>query len=567
MNGSFGWKIIDNLQFRTEGGLDTYGYVDNRFYGRSTYYVSNIPLAENQDQPAVILNDRKELRLRNTNTLNYNFKDILGENHHLNLLLGHEVLKTEVNQLTSAIHGFPNLFSADEAFKLTSQGTPQSVTNNYSPDDKLLSFFGRANYDFMDRYLLSATYRADGSSKFLGNNRWGYFPSAAVAWKISEESFMSGMSSWMDLLKIRLSYGEAGNNNIPTGQTVQSFVSGTTTWVNGVENFWSASKTMANPNLKWETTISRNIGLDFGLLESKLTGSLEFYQNNTSDLLIRFPTPGTGYDDQFRNMGETQNKGMEISLNYVAIEKENFGLSFSGNISYNKNRIKSIGEMDYINGTSNWASTAIGPDFLVLAGSPLGLMNGYLNDGRYEVSDFEGYDETSGWILKAGVADVSGVVADAAPGVMKLKDLNGDGVINASDKKVIGNVNPRHTGGFIVNGYAYGFDLTASFNWSYGNEVYNANKIEYTTATPQGQYRNLSGEMADGNRWTNIDPLDGAVGHRPYGTSGPECEYYHVVAVHGPLRFHRLGGGRWFILTFEYAHARIQHAGRVCRQS
>jgi hypothetical protein len=136
-------------------------------------------------------------------------------------------------------------------------------------------------------------------------------------------------------------------------------------------------------------------------------------------------------------------------------------------------------------------------------------MNGYLNDGRYEVSDFEGYDETNGWILKAGVADVSGVVADAAPGVMKLKDLNGDGVINASDKKVIGNVNPRHTGGFIINGYAYGFDLTASFNWSYGNNVYNANKIEYTTATPQAQYRNLSGEMADGNRWTNIDPLTG----------------------------------------------------------
>lgn len=509
MNGSFAWKILENLQFRTEGGLDTYTHIDNRFYGLSTYYVSNIPLAENQDQPAVILNDRKELRLRSTNTLNYDFKRMLGENHHLNLLLGHEVLRTEVTQLTSAIHGFPKLFSADEAFKLTTQGIPQSVNNNFSPDDKLLSFFGRANYDFKNRYLLSATYRADGSSKFLDGNRWGYFPSAAVAWKISEENFMSGASQWVDLLKLRLSYGEAGNNNIPTGQTVQSFVSGASAWINGVENFWSASKTMANPDLKWETTTSRNIGIDFGVFESRLTGSVEFYQNNTTDLLIRFPTPGTGYDDQFRNIGETENKGIELALAYAVIENENYGLSVSGNISFNRNKIKSIGDMEYINGTSNWASTQIGPDFRVLVGQSLGKMYGYVNDGRYEVSDFEGYDATNGWILKAGVADVSAIVTDAAPGVMKLRDLNGDGVITADDKKVIGRVNPKHTGGFVINGYAYGFDLTASFNWSYGNDVYNANKIEYTTSTPQAQYRNMLTIMADGNRWNNIDPVSG----------------------------------------------------------
>jgi TonB-dependent starch-binding outer membrane protein SusC len=511
INGSFGWKLINNLTLRIEGGMDSYGYMDNRFYGLSTYYVSNAPSAENQDHPAVILRDRNEVRLRNTNTLNYDFKDILTSDHHLNLLLGQETLSTEVNQQTSTIHGFPKLFTSDEAFKLTTQGEPQSVDDNYSPDDKLLSFFTRANYDYKGRYLLSATYRADGSSKFSEGNRWGYFPSAAAAWKISDEAFMSGSSNWLDQLKLRVSYGEAGNNNIPPGQTVQSFVSSTNAWINGFDSFWAASRTMANPNLKWETTVTRNVGIDFAVLSSRLSGSLEFYRNNTKDQLIRFPIPGTGYDDQFRNLGETENKGIELSLTYVAIEKENYGLSFSGNISFNRAKVVSLGGLDYINGTSNWASTAIGPDFQVVKGEPLGQMYGYVNDGRYEVSDFEGFDG-SDWILKPGVVDdPTAIVMDPMPGAMKLQDITGDGNVTADDKKIIGNANPKHTGGFIINGYAYGFDLTASFNWSYGNDVYNANKIEYTTATPQTQYRNLITMMGDGQRWTYIDPSTGLV--------------------------------------------------------
>lgn len=512
MGGSVAWKITNNLQLKTEGGLDTYGYQDNRFYGLSTYYISNIPLSENQGHPAVILSDRKEVRLRNTNTLNYDFKSILGDNHHLNLLVGQEILKTEVNQLTSAIHGLPRQFSSEEAFKLTSVGKPQLVDNNYSPDDKLLSFFARANYDFLGRYLLSATYRADGSSKFMDGNRWGYFPSAAVAWKISEESFMQNFSSWMSAMKLRVSYGEAGNNNIPTGQTIQSFAANNSTWMNGFGSYWSAVKTMANPDLKWETTVTQNIGLDFGLWQDRLTGTVEFYKNNTKDQLIRFPIPGTGYDDQFRNMGETENKGIEVALSYAAIERENYGLNFSFNISFNRNKIISIGNMDYIPGTSNWASTAIGPDYRVNAGMSLGTMYGYHSDGRYEVSDFEGYDESTGrWILKAGVADASSIIGNGsvAPGMMKLRDLTDDGKVTDADKEIIGYVNPKHTGGFIINGYAYGFDLTASFNWSYGNDVYNANKIEYTTSTPQAQYRNLIDIMGEGKRWTNIDPATG----------------------------------------------------------
>jgi TonB-linked SusC/RagA family outer membrane protein len=505
IGGSFAWKIINNLQFKTEFGVDNFLYSDSRFYGRTTYYVRNAPALENQNLPAARLIDRKEYRLRSTNTITY---DVLEDNtHNLRLLVGQEALHSEINQLTNILHGYPALFTSEEAFKLTTQGVPFSTDNNFSPDDKLLSFFARANYEFKDRYLLTAVYRADGSSRFLGDNVWGYFPSVSAGWKISEEDFMQGTKGWLDQLKLRASYGLAGNNNIPRGQTVQSFISSTTSWINDVASYWAASKTMSNPDLKWETTSTRNIGLDFGILQGRVNGTVEVYQNNTEDLLINFPVPGTGYDYQYRNMGETENKGLEVSLNVIAIDKEKYGLNFNFNISFNKNKINSLGVMEELAGgevTTGWASTQIANDFLARVGDPIGMMYGYVNDGRYEVSDFEGYDESADeWILKEGVADSDFLTV--RPGVIKLRDLDGDNVVTIDDRQFIGDANPKNTGGFVLNGYAFGFDLMAAFNWSYGNDIYNANKIEFTTSNQNNQYRNLIDMQTEGQRWTNID--------------------------------------------------------------
>ncbi len=323
---------------------------------------------------------------------------------------------------------------------------------------------------------------------------------------------MQDISDMVSNVKLRASYGIAGNNNIPVGQTLTMFESRTNTWMSGFDNYWAAANIMANPDLKWETTYTRNIGLDFSLLKGRISATVEYYQNNTKDLLLEFPTPGTGYNSQFRNIGETENKGIDLSLTYVAIDRSDYGISFSFNTNVNRNRIVSLGELDAItSGTnSNWASTMIGVDYDVRVGGRLGAMYGYQNDGRYEVSDFEGYDESTGqWILKAGVADASGVVGTgvgtARPGMMKLKDVTGDGIVSLDDQRVIGSFLPKHSGGFVINGYAYGFDLTAAFNYSYGNDVYNANKIEFTTGNPNTQYRNLSDMMAEGVRWTNIN--------------------------------------------------------------
>ncbi|WP_426483976.1 SusC/RagA family TonB-linked outer membrane protein [Flavobacterium sp. 2] len=503
--GSFSWKLTQDLVFKTELGLDNYNFQDYRFYGRTTYYVKNNPAAERQGMPAMIMADRKDTRFRNANTLNYDLKKLVGENHNLKLLFGEESIEYKRNDLTSTIQGYPLSFELDQAKKLTTQGTPVSVDNFYSPDDKLLSFFGRANYDYKDKYLFTATYRADGSSKFLGDNKWGFFPAAAAAWKISGEEFLKD-ASWINLLKLRVSYGEAGNNNIPTGQMVQSFISSTSTWINGVDNFWAASKTMANPDLKWETTVTQNIGLDFDLFKNKVTGSVEVYKNKTKDLLMLFPISG-GYDNQYRNMGEIQNSGVEATLNLNLIEREKYGVSLSFNAAFNTNKINSLGVMNNFTASSGWASSSITGDYLVNVGQPLGIMYGYKSDGRYEVSDF---DYAAGaYTLKGGVPDGSTVVGKMQPGAMKLKDIDGDGKVNANDLTVIGNANPKSTGGMVLNANAYGFDLSAAFNWSIGNDVYNANKVEFATSIPNGQYRNLGAEMADGQRWTNLDPSTG----------------------------------------------------------
>jgi len=523
MLGSFSWKIINNLQFKSDFGMDIYDNLDYRFYGRSTYYVNNIPAAVNQGKPSLVMSDEKNFRFRNANTLNYDFKDIIGKNHNFKLLLGEEMIDYRNNELTSAIQGYPKSFNFEKAMDLTTQGIPQSVDNYYSPDDKLLSFFGRANYDYKSRYLFTTTFRADGSSKFLGDNRWGYFPSAAVAWKVSEEQFLKDIS-WVNLLKVRFSYGEAGNNNIPTGQTIQSFQSSATTWINNVTNFWAASKTMANPNLKWETTVTQDLGIDYSFFKNRISGTIDAYKNLTNDLLIKFPVAGTGYDSQYRNMGQTQNTGIEGSLNWVAIQKEDYGLSFNFNIGYNKNRINSLGVMENFGQASGWASSSIGNDYAINVGQPMGMMLGYKSDGRYEVSDFTFNAVTGTYKLKPyfladgsrnpeGVPSNSTIVGTLVPGSMKLKDINGDGIVDAKDISIIGNANPKHTGGMVINANVLQFDFMAAFNWSYGNTIYNANKVEYSTTatTPSGQYRNLSTVMADGKRWTNLDPTTGSL--------------------------------------------------------
>ena len=501
-NAAFNWKIIDNLNLKIEGGLEKYNQTDDRFYGMTTYYVAN-----NSTDKTGVSNQHKEAfrtKYRNTNTLNYSFANVLGEDHNLTLLLGEEMTIAKSNLLTIMVDGLNASYDAPMAWNFLSSGTPASVNNYYDPDDKLLSFFGRVNYDYKHRYSIGATLRADGSSKFARGHRWGYFPSAAASWTISNEPWMDNAHSWLDQLKLRYSFGTAGNNNIPSGQLLKQYSATVTAWLSQSTNYWMAGKIMNNPDLTWETTITHNVGLDFGLFQGRLTGSIEVYQNTTKDLLINFPITGSGYDSQYRNLGSTRNRGAEITLNMPIISKKDVSLNIGGNIAYNQNRVTDLGGLTSITAQSYWASTEIGDDYIVEVGQPLGNMYGFVSDGMYSVDDFSW--SGSKWILNDGVVDNSAVIGAnyMIPGAMKLKDLTGDGKVTVADRKVIGNASPDFTGGFNFSGYLYGFDFSANFNYMIGNEVYNANKVEFTSSRKFSN-RNLLNLMTVDQRWTNID--------------------------------------------------------------
>ena len=272
---------------------------------------------------------------------------------------------------------------------------------------------------------------------------------------------------------------------------------------------------MANEDLTWEKTLSHNIGLDFSFFKGRLNGSVEAYHNTTKDLLVQFDTAGSGYEFQYQNVGSIRNQGLEVSLNAVLVEKDNFGLTLGANISLNQNEVLSIGGLSRITSESRWASSEVGVDYVVEPGQPLGNMYGYISDGFYTTEDFSGYDPAKGeWILREGVADASEIIGEEylRPGAMKLKDMDGDFNIDSNDKRVIGNALPLGTGGFSLSGYLYGIDFSANFNYVFGNDIYNANKIEFTSSRKY-QRRNLmkTGEQ----RWTNVDWTTGELVNDP----------------------------------------------------
>ena len=504
-NAAFNWTIIDNLKLKIEGGLEDYRQGDDRFYGLTTYYVANNSTVKNT--PSTQHKEAFRTRYRNTNTLNYDFADVLkNPDHSLSALLGEEMTITKSNTITDMVDGFPTFYDAQMAWNFMASGTPASSNNHISADDKLLSFFGRVNYDYKHKYSLGVTLRADGSSKFARGHRWGFFPSAAASWTISNEPWMDASHSWLDQLTLRYSFGTAGNNNIPSGQLMKEYASSTTSWLSMTNNIFTAGKVLNNPELTWETTYTHNLGLDFSFFQSRLSGSVEVYQNDTKNLLINFPIPGSGYDSQYQNIGSTRNRGVELTLNAPIVSKKDFSLNIGGNIAYNQNRVTSLGGLESIMAQSYWASTEIGDDYIVQVGQPLGNMYGYVSDGMYTVDDFT-YDGAK-WVLNDGVVDCSSILGGSymRPGAPKFKNVDGseDNKVTNADRTIIGNAAPDFTGGFSLSGYVHGFDFSANFNFMIGNQVYNANKVEFTSSRKYYN-RNLLNSMDVDKRWTNID--------------------------------------------------------------
>ncbi len=467
--------------------------------------------------------------LRWTNTISYDF-NFLPKQHRLNILLGHEVTDSGGSKMSISASHFPSNFTKDNAFAMINQYDADHGTSKFSSGvdipGRILSFFGRANYTLMDRYLFTVTFRADGSSKFSPEHRWGYFPAAAFGWRLSEETFMEGTKDWLDNLKVRLSYGTVGNDGISSDLWSQTWTSETDLRYQYIlNNQYSSSydlstEQMANKNLKWETTITRNFGFDFGFLKNRLWGSLDLYWNTTKDLLMLTSLPGiTGFTSTYDNIGQTSNKGIEFSLSGVIFENKDWNITAGMNINFNKGKVDKLAENVTGLYGSSWcgSSSFPGEDYILQEGKPVGMVRGFIYDGFYTTDDFNYVNGQ--YILKEGVADLGSFInpvhgvdrpsgQNAYPGLPKFRDMDNSGSIDEKDVTIIGDMNPVHTGGFNINTTYKNFDLGLYFNWSYGNDVYNVNKIaSLYGAKEKGVYENKLGFMKDS--YKIYDVVDG----------------------------------------------------------
>ena len=479
-NTGLTWKVITGLTAKTELFL-------SRNWSKTQAWVGGHTNGESYNSATLTEGDGYNTRW--DTTLSFEVQG-LGEAHQLNVMAGNEVLSSRSN--SARIYGttYPSEWDMNWAFGNINMTNKVNDTYTYSDGhpSHTLSWFGRANYTLLGRYMFTATFRADGSSKFSEDNRWGYFPAGAVAWRISDEPFLASTRDWMDNLKLRLSYGTSGNDQIASGLTETLWTTGTAT-VNGESiTTYKPASTLGNPDLKWETTISRNAGLDFSFWNGKLRGSLDYYWNTTKDVLMLVPCdPTSGFSYQMQNIAETSNKGIELSLFYEIIRKKDFNLGFGMTYNFNKNKVEKLQEGVLASAHTNWGSSMRVPnyDYIVMEGEPVGLVQGMQSLGFYTVDDFNYANGV--WTLKDGVPDNTIGLGQynspytlpegqkAFPGMVKYEDTNGDKVVDANDATIIGHTMPKHTGGFNFTGRYKSIDFAANFTYQLGGDIYNAN--------------------------------------------------------------------------------------------
>ena len=522
-NVGLNWKPFKNITLRSEFGYRwDYNNTDQVWGSNAT---TNSKYGYN-GQPQAVFTKVSKKNWRNANTITYDNSKLFGGRDHINVLLGQEWSSSEQTTRNAISVAYPTSFGISDVLSNTGAGTALPNEGTIAADENILSYFGRINYTLNDKYLATFTMRADGSSKFGSGNQWGVFPSLALAWRMSDESFMKGASKWLSNLKARLSFGTAGNNRINSGllSTTYSMASNTSKAPFFDENRGSMLEHgtyLYNPNLKWETTITRNFGIDYGFFNGRISGTLDFYWNTTKDLLMQTLIPSnTGYSYQFQNFGKTSNKGVELALNAVLIDKKKFGLNFNFNVSYNKNKIDEL-NMENPWQSSNWSGSTIAKyeDFRVEEGGRLGELWGYKSNGFYTVYDAatgQGdliLKESGTWALVDGKKDNSYTLFGGAlyPGVAKVEvDENG-----APIKQRLGNTVPTTTGGFGFDGHVGNFDFNLFFNYSLGNKIVNGTWLANSFYAGSSKNYNLVNDFRLSNRYTWIDPETGSNLGRP----------------------------------------------------
>lgn len=435
-----------------------------------------------------------------TNTVTYN--NTFGGKHKLNALIGQEVVyfQSESNNLSLIKFPFPN-FGLDDISTATVSDKSTDRSSN-----TLMSYFGRVNYNYDDRYLLTATIRRDGSSKFGPNNKWGIFPSVAAAWRISQESFWqnSKITNVINDLKFRFEYGVTGNNDIGNNlfKTTYSITDYPINNTPGTPVYVTSSN-LGNPNLKWEEMKTTNVGVDLALFNNRIKLTSEWYNNIVDGMLLSAVLPtSSGYSRQYQNIGSMRNRGIEFTLNTINWRSDNFRWSTDFNIGHNRSKVLSL-ERGRDSRTFSVGSNRAGVvTYYATVGEQLGEMYGYVYQGIYTTDDF--IQNANGSLsLKPGV--VKPATGTPKPGDIKFAADNEAGDQFTRKMVKIGDATPDFIGG-ISNNFSYkGFDLAVFMKFSVGGDIYNATKH---SLSPYALFQNVPSEFGT-NFYRLIDPNTG----------------------------------------------------------
>lgn len=495
-NAQLTYNITKSLTLRLNGGINARVDKDENFFNSKTG--RGYPSLNNTKGVNGLFAYDERNEWSNANTLTYKTK--FGKNHSLEALGG-----LTLQGQSRSTYGYEAINVPNEDLGLSGmdQGLPGSISSLLT-ENFLFSYLGRVNYGYKSKYLLTATFRADGSSKFSPANRWAYFPSAAFAWRIDREGFMKKLK-FVSEAKFRLSYGVTGNNRIGDYVRYSSLdmpISRYYSFGNGVPSSAVVVNRFGNADLKWESTKQLDLGLDLGFLKDRFTLSVDLYRKNTEDLLLNANVPySSGFTRIYKNVGEISNEGLEITIGTQNIKNKRFSWTSDFNISFNRNKIVALSENeDNILSTISWLSDYNStPLYAAKVGSSASDFYGVIWDGVYQYSDFDQLPNGT-YRLKNSVATNGTDAALIKPGDIKFRDINNDGIVNDKDIVKIGRGLPVHTGGFN-NNFTYGrFNLNVFFQWSYGNDIFNANRIVFEG---NDQLRNNINQYASyADRWS-----------------------------------------------------------------
>ena len=496
LNGFVEYEFIKGLKLKVRGGFTYDARANDQFNNSETRYGG----PNSTDKVNSTVSRTQRITWLNENLLTWQTN--IDKKHYFNSMLGITLQNSDYEA-----YSFKNTQIPNETLGMSgmSEGLPSTTSSNKT-SWSMMSYLASLRYNFKSKYYATASFRVDGSSKFDKRNRYGYFPSGSVAWNFVKEDFMKNLS-FLSSGKLRASWGLTGNNRVSEYASyallnIQKTLGTVYPFESNVNSVGISMTSLANRDLKWETTEQWNVGVDLGFFDDRIGVTVDWYKKTTRDLLLDATLPyTTGFTSAMKNIGKVQNTGLEFTLNTLNVKKRGFTWSTNFNIAFNRNKVLELSENQHalltaarFDQTYNSQST-----FIARIGEPMGMMYGYIYEGTYKYDDF--YKTGDSYSLRPDVPHFSGE-NNTQPGMPKYKDINEDGVIDSNDRTVIGRGWPIHTGGF-TNDFTYkGFDLSVFFQWSYGNDIMNVNRQFFERTNS----KNLNQFASYADRWTPENP-------------------------------------------------------------